>query len=74
MNKTITQVVQQLETLPSNLQEQVLSFVQTLSQGLPVGVPGETLLQFAGFFPADELQLMQNAIEEDCAQVDLDEW
>jgi hypothetical protein len=74
MNKTISQVVQQLEVLPSNLQEQVLNFVQSLSHTVPVGVPGKTLLQFAGFFPADDLQLMQNAIEEDCAQVDLDEW
>ena len=31
-------------------------------------------LRFAGMIPIDELSLMQDAIEQDCGKVDLDEW
>ena len=36
--------------------------------------PGQDLLRFAGSIPYDELTLVQNAIQQDCEQVDLDEW
>ena len=73
-NPIITQVVQELEILPPNLQQQVLIFVQTLKDTLPAGVSGERLLQFAGLIPSDDLALMRLAIEKDCERVDLDEW
>lgn len=32
------------------------------------------LLKFAGSIPQDDLQLMQKSIEEDCNNIDEDEW
>jgi hypothetical protein len=70
----VTKVVEQLETLPENLQQQVLAFVQALRTTLQPGIPGKQLLRFAGAIPADDLHLMQQAIEAGCEQVDLNEW
>ena len=38
------------------------------------GTPGHKLLKFAGSIPPDDLTIMQDAIEQDCGQVDLNEW
>ncbi|WP_179197944.1 hypothetical protein [Nostoc sp. T09] len=32
------------------------------------------LLRFAGSIPPEDLQLMREAIEQDCEQVDINEW
>lgn len=74
MSDTIVRVVEQLETLPENLQQQVLAFVQTLRTVVRSGIPGKRLLRFAGTIPLDDLQLMRQAIETGCEQVDLNEW
>ena len=75
MGNTIkTRVIEQLETLPENLQQQVLEFVQALQTLARRGVPGKQLLQFAGAIPLDDLELMRQAIEQECEQVDADEW
>ena len=75
MSSTIKiKVIEQLETLPENLQRQVLAFVQALQTLARQGVPGQQLLQFAGAIPADDLALMRQAIENGCEQVDLNEW
>ena len=70
----ITQIVQQTEALPANLQQQVLDFVKELAAFVQHGVPGEKLLRFAGMIPADDVELMRQAIEDDCEQVDWHEW
>ncbi|MGD1903060.1 MAG: hypothetical protein ACFB9N_12575 [Geitlerinemataceae cyanobacterium] len=70
----IDRVVQQLEDMPQHLQWQVLEFAQPLIQPAPKGTPGSQLLRFAGSIPRDDLTLMSQAIEQDCGQVDLDEW
>ena len=69
-----TKVMEQLETLPENLQRQVLEFVQALHVLTPRGVPGKQLLPFAGAIPRDDLALMRQAIGEDCERIDLNEW
>lgn len=75
MSNTIkAKVIEQLETLPENLQRQVLEFVRALQMFARRGVPGEQLLQFAGAVPLDDLELMRQAIEGECEQVDLNEW
>lgn len=75
MSETIIRkVVEQLQTMPDNLQQEVLSFSQGLKVSIPVGVSGETLMQFADYIPADDLENMRQAIESDCEQVDLNEW
>lgn len=60
-----TKVIEQLETLPENLQRQVLVYMQSLQTLARQGVPGQELLQFAGAIPADDLELMRQAIEND---------
>ena len=75
MSSTIkASVIEQLETLPENLQRQVLAFVQALQAGARQSVSGQQLLQFAGAIPADDLALIREAIEDGCEQVDLNEW
>jgi len=75
VSNTITaKVIEQLEALPENLQRQVLEFVQALQMSARRGVPGKRLLQFAGAISADDLELMRQAIEDECERVDLNEW
>ena len=73
-NSVISKVVEQMEMLPSDLQQMVLEFVQSLQASPLRGTPGKQLLQFAGFIPVDELDLMSSAIVAGCEQVDLNEW
>lgn len=66
----IDQVINQL----LSLQQQVLQFAHRLGQLSLKGTPGQRLLKFADTIPADDLHLMQQAILQDCKQIDLDEW
>lgn len=70
----IDEVVEQLKVMPQHLQWQVLEFVRGLAKAEVRGTPGEQLLRFAGAIPAEDLQLMQEAIEQDCERVDINEW
>ncbi|XHX81180.1 MAG: hypothetical protein RBJ76_14930 [Stenomitos frigidus ULC029] len=69
----IDEVVEQLKVMPQPLQRQVLEFVQSLVKAEVQGTPGQQLLRFAGSIPSDDLQLMREAIEQDCERVDIDE-
>lgn len=73
-NSVISKVVEQMEMLPTDLQQMVLEFVQSLQGSSLHGASGKQLLQFAGFMPIDELDLMRGAIAAGCEQVDLNEW
>ena len=70
----IDEVVEQLKVMPQHLQWQVLEFVRSLVEAKVRGTPGQQLLRFAGSIPFDDLQLMREAIEQDCEQIDDDEW
>ncbi len=70
----INQVVEQLRAMPQPLQWQVLKFARTLVTTKIQGVPGQQLIQFAGAIPPDDLKVMREAIEQDCKQIDLNEW
>lgn len=70
----IDEVVEQLKVMPQPLQRQVLEFVRSLVKAEGRGTPGQQLLRFAGSIPPDDLQLMREAIEQDCERVDVDEW
>jgi hypothetical protein len=70
----IEEVVEQLRSMPEHLQLQVLEFVHSLMRTEVRGTPGQELLRFAGSIPADDLQLMREAIEQDCERIDDDEW
>ena len=75
MSNTIkAKVIEQLETLPENLQRQVLEFIRALQTFARRGVPGERLLQFAGTVPLDDLELMRQAIEDEVEGLNVEEW
>ncbi|WP_354635848.1 hypothetical protein [Planktothricoides raciborskii] len=75
MNTSIIDlVVEQLKYLPQQKQWQVLEFIETLLKTEVRGTPGKQLLRFAGSIPSDELQLMSEAIAQDCEEVDINEW
>ncbi len=70
----IDEVVEQLKVMPQHLQWQVLEFARALVKAEVQGTPGQKLLRFAGSISPEDLQLMQSAIEQDCEQVDINEW
>jgi hypothetical protein len=69
-----TEIQEQLAHLPLEQQRQVLEFARALVTARVRGVPGQTLLQFAGLVEPDDLALMKQAIEDDCEQVQPNEW
>lgn len=73
-NPLIAQVIEQLKTLPQELQWRVLEFTRALAISTPRGVPGEQLLKFAGTISPEDIQTMSEAIEQGCEQVDTHEW
>lgn len=70
----IDEVVEQLRVMPQDLQSRVLEFARMLVKTEVRGTSGQELLRFAGSIPADDLQLMREAIEQDCERVDVNEW
>ncbi len=60
-------LIAQIDKLPSDLQLRVLDYVKAL---IPKGVKGKSLLRFERTIPADDLQLMSKAMEENCEKVD----
>jgi len=75
MSTRITdQVMEQLQTLPTELQWRVLEFTRALAVSTPRGIPGRQLLDFAGAVPQVDLEQMSRAIAEGCEQVDPHEW
>jgi hypothetical protein len=67
------EILVHLHTLTLPQQREVLVFVRTLATP-PSGVPGRELLAFAGIFESRDLVTLQQAIDEACEQVHLDEW
>jgi hypothetical protein len=69
----IDEVIEQLRAMPQDLQGRVLEFARTLVRSQVRGTPGQQLLRFAVSIPPDDLQLMREAIEQGCEQVDSNE-
>jgi len=74
MTTLVDKVVDQLKTLPYEMQWRVFEFTRALVVSAPRGVPGLQLLRFAGAIPLDDLLLMRQAIEQGCERVDTNEW
>ena len=78
----IATVVKMLESLPEAPQERVVERLREYitvmevqpSKKIPRGTPGRDLLRFVGSIPAESVEQMRQAIEEDCEQIDKDEW
>ena len=62
-----------LDRLPTEEQQLVLEFVQSLAptrSKTPPGVPGKDLLKFGGFLSNEDADAMLQAIEEGCERID----
>ncbi len=70
----VNEIVKKLGKLPNKLQQQVLTYVESLQIPAPGVVSGQQLLQFAGTIPKEDLTIMQEAIEKGCEHVDINEW
>jgi len=74
----VNEINQQLAQLTPGQQQDVLSFVRSLSATSSAapneGTPGKELLKFVGTIPNEDLEAMKAAIEEGCGQVDPDGW
>lgn len=68
-----TEILAELGNLGPETQRRVLQYVRSLKRG-DTGTPGSVVADFAGVIPADDLSLIQTAIENGCEQVDLNEW
>jgi hypothetical protein len=68
------QILEQLDRLPDEQQKQVLEYVRTLDTSLSIGVAGKDMIRFAGFIPIEDIQQMEQAIEEDCEQINPNDW
>lgn len=66
------QIVNVVSRLSDQQQQEVLDFVMKLER--PKGVPLSSLLDFVGSISAEDLKLMEAAIEEGFEKVNLDEW
>lgn len=81
---TAQQFTEQYVPLPAEAKRQIDDFVAFINQRYAPsaqltatrvqGIPGRELLRFAGTIEADDLELMQKAIDEDFGKVDLNEW
>ena len=70
----IREIAMQVEKLPSDLQEQVLRFVASLSTSTLAGENGARLRQFSSSLDSVSAQQMRQAINEECERVDAGEW
>jgi hypothetical protein len=69
----------ELSEIPENIDESrvIVTFLEAKSQvqAKPsIGTSGQKLLRFAGTIPLEDLQVMSKTIEENCEQIDLNEW
>ena len=68
------EIIDQIGKLDYDRQRRVLDFVRDLAVTKPKGVPGKQLLSFAGSFTSNDLKVMEQAIEDNCEKVNLNEW
>ncbi len=66
----VDQIVEELRGMPQSLQQRVLEFARTVADSPVRGVSGSQLLRFVGTIQPDDIELMRQAIEQDCEQVD----
>jgi hypothetical protein len=64
---------QRLAGLSADQQRKVLDFASSLDKPPKQGVPGDSLLPFAGSIPLDDLERMKAVIEADCERIEVDD-
>ena len=63
-----------LADLPLNQQRRVVDFARALATEKVRGVAGENFVRFAGTIEPGEVELISQAIEENCEKVDSHGW
>lgn len=78
MDATVEQITAQVQTLTPTQQQQILEFMRTLHvpphTPTPPGTPGTVWKQLDGSFSPEDLASMEQAIEEDCENIDYEGW
>ena len=69
-----TEISEKLDMLLAEDQRRVLDFARALAERKTRGVRGRDLLPFTQGFSKEDLEVMRQAVEEDCERVDLSEW
>jgi hypothetical protein len=69
-----SELLHYLNSLPSAMQCQVLQFARALEMSSHAGVPGASLVSFAGCIPQDDLSVIAQAVEDGCERIDAHEW
>ncbi len=71
-----TEILSEIKILPVRLQSQVLSFIRFIKKDelKQEGISGKALLKYAGCINKKDLKQINEAIEEGCEKVDLNEW
>ena len=70
----IQEIARQVEKLPSDMQEQVLRFVASLSTSTQTGENGARLREFSSSLDSVSAREMRQAINEECERVDAGDW
>lgn len=68
------EILDEIHKLEKGQQTQVLEFVRSFAKSGMEGVPGKTLLRFAGTIEREDLDKMAEAIQADCESVEPHEW
>ena len=75
MNKPIPkELINELEKLGADDQVRVLDYVQSLNTKPGQVKPGSVMKKFVGTIPTEDLELMKQAIDNDCSQIDHTSW
>ena len=65
---------ERIARLPPDQKRRVLEYARSLDESTVRGVPGETLLRFAGVMSEAEAREIAREIEEGCETVDARDW
>lgn len=63
-----------LEQLPAIQQRRVLNFARELAAARAKGVHGSKLLAFAGTIAAEDLEVISQAVENNCETINPNGW
>ncbi len=73
LQEAITQIKKLPESEQNDIAQMLLNRLNKSNFEIK-GIKGKDLIKFADFIPYDDLQLISQAILEDCGRVDLNEW
>ncbi|MBS4024674.1 MAG: hypothetical protein KGZ96_03250 [Clostridia bacterium] len=67
-------IINELNSLSHDQQKKLLDYVLTLKLSKKKVISGKDLVEFSGVISKEDLAVMKKVIEENCEQVDLNEW